>query len=281
MRTASMHYVVIGNPVAHSRSPQIHAAFAAQFGLADFCYDRLLLTEDGFAAGLRSFISNGGAGCNVTLPFKEEACRCCDLLSARARAAQAVNTIRVEADGGLWGDNTDGAGLVADLQRHVSLAGKRVLLLGAGGAARGVVLPLAAEKPLEIVIANRTADKARELARVFAEQSGVPLSGVAFDGVSGAFDVIVNATSASIGGNVLPLPAGVFASGALAYDMYYSAAETVFLQQARESGAALRFDGLGMLVGQAAEAFFLWTGLRPEVEPVLAELRATLQGDTK
>ncbi|SFN28939.1 shikimate dehydrogenase [Formivibrio citricus] len=276
-----MRYVVIGNPVAHSRSPQIHSAFAAQFGLADFQYERLLLPVDGFTEGLCRFVADGGGGCNVTLPFKEEAWRCCDRLSERARAAQAVNTIRVEPNGKLYGDNTDGAGLVADLLRHVSLAGKRILLLGAGGAARGVILPLAAEKPAEIVIANRTAAKAQELAQAFSGQAGVPLSGMDFDAVSGAFDVVVNATSASIGGNALPLPAGVFAPGALAYDMYYSADETAFLQQARESGAAIRLDGLGMLVGQAAEAFFLWTGFRPEVAPVLAELRTSLQGGTK
>ncbi len=276
-----MNLVVIGNPIAHSRSPQIHAAFAAQFNLADFRYERLLLPVDGFEVGLRRFVAEGGAGCNVTLPFKEEAWRCCDSLSPRARAAQAVNTIRVEDDGRFYGDNTDGAGLVADLLRHASLAGKRILLLGAGGAARGVILPLAAEKPSEIVIANRTAHKAQELAMLFGDQASLPLSGVAFDEIHGAFDVVINATSASIGGNALPLPAGVFASGALAYDMFYSAGETSFLKQAGESGAVIRLDGLGMLVGQAAEAFFLWTGLRPQLDPVLDILRAGLQGATK
>lgn len=276
-----MRYVVIGNPVAHSRSPQIHAAFATQFNLTNFSYDRLLLPVDGFAEGVRRFVTQGGAGCNVTLPFKEAAWRCCDQLSARAHAAQAVNTIRIEAEGRLFGDNTDGAGLVADLLCHVSLAGKRILLLGAGGAARGVVLPLAAENPAEIVIANRTVDKAQDLARMFFAMSTTRVSGVAFDDLSGAFDVVINATSASIDGVVLPLPESVFAPEALAYDMFYSVNETSFLRQARIAGASLRLDGLGMLVGQAAEAFFLWTGLRPEVEPVLASLRLTLQGGTK
>ena len=276
-----MRYVVIGNPVAHSRSPQIHAAFAAQFNLTDFSYERLLLPVDGFAEGLRRFVAEGGAGCNVTLPFKEEAWDCCDSLSARARAAQAVNTIRVEADGKLHGDNTDGAGLVADLLRHMPLVGKRILLLGAGGAARGVILPLAAEKPAEIVIANRTASKAHELALAFGELAEVPLLGVAFDGVSGAFDVVINATSASIGGVALPLPDGVFAPGALAYDMYYSTGETAFLRQARAGGVTCLLDGLGMLVGQAAEAFWLWTGFKPEVAPVLAALRVAQQGHSQ
>lgn len=276
-----MHYVVIGNPIAHSRSPQIHAAFAAQFQLADFSYERLLLPLDGFEAGLRQFVAQGGAGCNITLPFKEEAWRCCDQLSDRARAAQAVNTIRVDAEGQLYGDNTDGAGLVADLLRHTGLAGKRILLLGAGGASRGVLLPLAAMRPSEIVLANRTAGRAHELVSALEGLSCVPLRAAAFAEIEGAFDVVINATSASIGGEGLPLPAGVFAPGSLAYDMYYSSTETAFMLQGRAGGAAICLDGLGMLVGQAAEAFCLWTGLKPRLEPVLDALRAAMQETAK
>lgn len=276
-----MHYVVIGNPIAHSRSPQIHAAFAAQFQLADFSYERLLLPLDGFEAGLRQFVAQGGAGCNITLPFKEEAWRCCDQLSDRARAAQAVNTIRVDAEGQLYGDNTDGAGLVADLLRHTGLAGKRILLLGAGGASRGVLLPLAAMRPSEIVLANRTAGRAHELVSALEGLSCVPLRAAAFAEIEGAFDVVINATSASIGGEGLPLPAGVFAPGSLAYDMYYSSTETAFMLQGRAGGAAICLDGLGMLVGQAAEAFCLWTGLKPRLESVLDALRAAMQETAK
>ncbi|UXY16184.1 shikimate dehydrogenase [Chitiniphilus purpureus] len=271
-----MRYAVFGNPIAHSKSPQIHAAFAAQFGLAQFRYDKLLAPLDGFAATVRDFIAAGGAGCNVTVPFKEEAFRLAATLSARAEAAGAVNTLLVQADGSLLGDNTDGAGLVADLLRHGELAGRRLLLLGAGGAARGVLLPLSAQTPAAMVLANRTAAKATALAAEFAPRLSVPLTGTGLDGIAGRFDVVINATSASLGGTALPLPADVFAPGALAYDMMYGKDETPFLAQARAAGVATRVDGLGMLVGQAAEAFALWTGHRPQVAPVLAQLRAAL-----
>ncbi|AOY01370.1 shikimate dehydrogenase [Jeongeupia sp. USM3] len=294
-----MRYVVIGNPIAHSKSPQIHAAFAAQFGLADFSYERLLAPLDGFAATARALFDAGAGGANVTVPFKEEAFRFAAGLSDRAAAAGAVNTLIRHDDGRIEGDNTDGAGLVADLLRHGELAGKRVLLLGAGGAARGVLLPLLESKPAYMVIANRTAEKAKmvldnvleswkvDRARVPSEYfalgfndlvDGVPV------GVEGrdlkadelSFDVVINATSASLAGEALPIPASVFAPGALAYDMMYGRDETPFLAQARAAGVLARVDGLGMLVGQAAEAFALWTGRRPDVEPVLVQLRNAL-----
>ncbi|WP_188704803.1 shikimate dehydrogenase [Silvimonas iriomotensis] len=274
-----MRYVVIGNPIAHSKSPQIHAAFAAQCALADFSYERLLAPLEDFAGTVRRFVADGGKGCNVTVPFKETAFALADQLTDRAAVAGAVNTLKLQDDGSLLGDNTDGAGLVTDVLRHTTLTGKRVLVLGAGGAARGVLLPLASAQPASIVVANRSAAKAVDLAALLqAHASGVALTGCGFDGIQGEFDVVINATSASLGGERVPLPAGVFATGALAYDMMYGKDETAFLAQAREAGVAQRIDGLGMLVGQAAEAFRLWTGRAPDVEPVLAMMRAGLAG---
>lgn len=269
-----MKYLVIGHPIAHSKSPQIHQAFAAQFKLADFSYERGLAPLEGFADFVADFVGSGGRGANITVPFKEEAFRLCSQLTARAAAAGAVNTIKVGADGALLGDNTDGAGLVSDLLRHTPLANKRILLLGAGGAACGVVLPLLAEAPLSLTIANRTLAKAEQLAQRFSGEIIVKAS--AFDALVGEFDVIINATSASLAGLALPVPVTIFTEQCLAYDMMYGKGETPFLAQARQAGAAQCIDGLGMLVGQAAEAFYVWTGLRADVEPVLAEMRAAL-----
>lgn len=265
-------YVVIGNPVAHSKSPAIHAAFAADCGQA-MTYDRLLAPLDAFAQTAEAFFAAGGRGANITVPFKEEAFQLAQRLTDRARAAGAVNTLAVTAEG-LLGDNTDGVGLVRDLLRHGPLRDRRILLLGAGGAARGVILPLLAEQPASLAVANRTASKAEALARQFTDpriQAGgyAQLAGQ-------CFDVIVNATSASLGGDLPPLPAGCFAEGGLAYDMMYGQGETPFLAFAREQGAVQRIDGLGMLVEQAAAAFELWRGVRPDTAPVLASLRAGL-----
>lgn len=271
-----MRYVVIGHPVAHSKSPFIHARFAAQCGLDGFSYEKLLAPLDGFTEAVRDFVAAGGKGCNVTVPFKEEAWRIADQRTDRAAAAGAVNTLMVQADGRLLGDNTDGAGLVRDLQRHLALAGKRVLLMGAGGAARGALLPIAQARPASIVIANRSADKARLLAAEFAALAGVALAGCGFTELDADFDIVINATSASLGGERVPVPDSVFHGETLAYDMMYGRDETPFLAHAREAGVPLRIDGLGMLVGQAAEAFQLWTGQTPDIDPVLAELRAAL-----
>lgn len=271
-----MRYVVIGNPIAHSKSPQIHTAFAAQFGLAPFSYERLLAPLEDFDGTVRSFVAAGGGGCNVTVPFKEAAYELASELTERAAAAGAVNTLVVRKDGSLLGDNTDGAGLVADLLRHRSLTGLRILVLGAGGAARGVLLPLATEQPASITLANRTASKALLLVDALSAKTSVPLQACGFAEIAGSFDVVINATSASLGGERIPLPPNVFAANALAYDMMYGKGETPFLAQAREAGVPLRVDGLGMLVGQAAEAFRLWTGHQPDVAPVLAEMRAGL-----
>lgn len=279
------HYVVIGNPIAHSKSPQIHAAFAQQTGEA-MVYDRLLAPIDGFASTVRDFIAAGGRGANVTVPFKLEAFALADTLSERATAAGAVNTLRFERDGqhiGIVGDNTDGVGLVRDIVANAGVAIKdaRVLLLGAGGAARGVILPLLAEAPSQLVIANRTLARAEALVAQFAQAAQtmpaapVPMAAARFEELAGRFDVVINATSASLSSELPPIPASVLGAGGFAYDMMYGAQPTVFMQWAAQAGVDVR-DGLGMLVEQAAESFYVWRGVRPETMPVYQQLRAQL-----
>ena len=263
-------YAVIGNPVAHSKSPQIHAEFARQTG-QNMTYAHLLAPLDGFIATASAFRARGGRGVNVTLPFKGEAFRYATCLSERARAAQAVNTLRFEDDA-IYGDNTDGAGLVNDVTRNLGFAitGQRVLLLGAGGAARGVLKPLLELQPACSVLANRTLSKAQQ----FAQSFGSGVEALAYAALAGRqFDFVINATSASLAGALPPLPPGLFADGALAYDMMYGKGETPFLAFARDEGAATLADGLGMLVEQAAESFVVWRGLRPDTAPVLKLLR--------
>ena len=268
-------YCVIGNPVAHSRSPAIHARFAAQCH-QDLSYEAILAPLDGFAATIGDFAATGGKGANVTLPFKEEAFGLCSRRSARAERAGAVNTLAFGRNE-IFGDNTDGAGLVRDIEVNLGfpLAGRRVLLLGAGGAARGVIAPLLERQPTGLFIANRSGDKAETLAGQFSDLATVNAGNFAKT-ASRTFDVVINATSASLSGATLPLPAGIFASGSLAYDMMYGKGETPFLALAREQGAARLADGLGILVEQAAEAFFVWRGVRPDSAQVLAELREQL-----
>jgi len=271
-------YCVIGNPIAHSKSPAIHAAFAAQTGQR-LIYETCLAPLDDFAGSVRHLMARGYRGANVTVPFKLEAAALCSALTERARAAGAVNTLVFGDDGAIQGDNTDGAGLVADIVSNagVALAGKRVLLLGAGGAARGVILPLLAEGPRELVIANRTVANAQALADQFQPmaQAGQTVRASGFETLDGPFDVVVNGTSASLQAALPPIPPAVFGTGALALDMMYGREPTVFLQFAARHGAAVR-DGLGMLVEQAAEAFSLWRGVRPATQPVLEELRHTI-----
>ncbi len=261
-------YAVFGHPIAHSKSPQIHAAFARQTG-QDMSYEAILAPLDGFAASVEAFFAAGGRGANVTVPFKEEAFRLASRLSPRAQRAGAVNTLVFDADG-ILGDNTDGAGLVADLTRNLqrTLTGRRILLLGAGGAARGVIEPLLDQQPAALVIANRTVGRAQELAALF--DRGIHACG--FDGVDTPFDVVINATAASLAGELPPLSPQIFTPDTLAYDMMYGR-DTPFLAFARAHGAATA-DGLGMLVEQAAEAFHLWRGVRPNTAPVIASLRA-------
>ncbi|MDP5293562.1 shikimate dehydrogenase [Oceanimonas sp. CHS3-5] len=268
-------YVVIGNPIAHSQSPFIHQAFAEQTGQT-MDYERLLLSLDNFEGGLGNFVQAGGRGCNITVPFKTDALAVADELSERATLAEAVNTLKVLKDGRLFADNTDGAGLVMDLKRlGVPLAGQRILLLGAGGAARGVMGPLLAEQPATLVVANRTEARAAALASRFAALG--PVTHQPLDDLQGAFDLIINSTSASLQGERLTLPASLCHSGTHVYDMMYGREDTPFLCWAAEQGVSKRYDGLGMLVGQAAESFYLWRGVRPDMEPVLQALRARLE----
>ncbi|MDB5822747.1 MAG: aroE [Herminiimonas sp.] len=288
---AVARYAVIGNPVAHSKSPEIHAQFAAQFGHL-MQYERLLAPLDGFAPAVRQFMLEGGLGANVTVPFKLEAYKMATTLTERARLAGAVNTLSFNASdvagnaaaknaGNIAGDNTDGVGLVRDLVNNagVSLRGKRILLLGAGGAARGVLLPLFSEQPASLVIANRTASRAVELVAAF---SAVPaaqgrLTAASFDALAGHFDVVINATSASLDAEVPPIPTALLGRGTLAYDMMYGPHDTPFLELARRQGAEVR-DGLGMLVEQAAESFQIWRGVRPDTAQVYAALRLQISG---
>lgn len=272
----SDRYAVFGNPIAHSKSPRIHAAFAAQTGQS-LTYEALLAPLDGFAEAVAAFRREGGRGANVTVPFKEQAHALADRLSARAEAAGAVNTLTFTADG-VQGDNTDGVGLVSDLTGNLGLelTGKRILLMGAGGAARGVVLPLLERGPAELFIVNRTAAKAVELVDHFSGPgfrfAASGLRGGGYTDLDGRYDLVINATAASLAGDLPPLPAGLFAEGAMAYDMMYGR-DTPFLAFASGEGARCA-DGLGMLVEQAAAAFFLWRGARPETAPVIAMLRA-------
>lgn len=268
-------YAVIGNPVAHSKSPYIHTLFAHENG-QDISYGRLLAPLDGFRETVERFRAEGGRGLNVTIPFKEEAYRLATVHSERARAAEAVNTLRFDADA-IYGDNTDGAGLVRDVRDNLGfeIAGRRILLLGAGGAARGIIAPLLAEGPSELTIANRTVEGARVLERRFARHSGPGVRSSAYDALAGSrFDIVVNATSASLAGALPPLPRGVFAVGSLAYDVMYGKGLTPFLEWAQSEGAGLIADGLGMLIEQAAESFFVWRGIRPRTATVFASLRA-------
>ena len=263
-------YAVFGNPIAHSKSPLIHAQFARQTG-QDMRYEAILAPLGGFPATVQAFRAAGGKGANVTVPFKEQAFALASRRTARAEAAGAVNTLKFDVDA-IVGDNTDGVGLVGDLTRNLglSLSGQRILLLGAGGAARGVILPLLEQQPASLFVANRTAEKAVDLAQRFGASG--PIAGGGFDAIVGQqFDLVINATAASLAGEQPPLPEDVFAPAALAYDMMYGKV-TPFLAFARAHGAQ-QADGLGMLVEQAAEAFYLWRGVRPETAPVIALLR--------
>jgi shikimate dehydrogenase len=280
MATSPSRYVVAGNPVAHSQSPFIHAAFAAQTG-QPVVYDRLLCPLDGFAATVRGFAAGGGSGCNVTMPFKFDACALADRHSARARLAGACNVLRFDA-GGWHGDNTDGAGLVRDIEGNagVALSGARVLLIGAGGGAAGALGPLIASGAREVIVANRSLERARALVarhlEVLGDAAGVRVAAAALDDCGGAFDVVVNASASSVSGAPVPVAASVLRHGALALDMMYGRAAEPFLDWAAAHGARGR-DGLGMLVEQAAEAFFFWRGVAPQTAPVLRALRARLE----
>lgn len=269
-------YAVFGNPIKHSKSPQIHAAFARQTA-QDLNYEAICVPEDGFAEAVSGFLTGQGLGLNITIPFKQQAWALAEQRSPRAELAGAVNTLYRNQAGELCGDNTDGIGMVRDIVSNHGgqISGKRVLILGAGGAVRGVLQPVMAEQPAALVIANRTAEKARQLADLMAGQGTV--EGCGFEALSGQqFDLIINGTAASLQGEVPPLPEDVLAAGGWCYDMMYGAEPTAFCQWADRHGAEKVMDGLGMLVEQAAESFRLWRGVQPETSPVIAELRKAL-----
>jgi shikimate dehydrogenase len=266
-------YAVVGNPIAHSKSPQIHEAFARATGQA-MSYERLLAPIGGFAAVADQFAREGGKGLNITVPFKLDALAAADTASERAQAAGACNTLKRDGDG-WYADNTDGAGIVRDLTANldVTLGGRDVLLLGAGGAARGILLPLFAQNPRSVVLSNRTTARAEALSAQFADRG--PITAVAPGDLPGrTFDVVINATSAGLKGDTGWLwTAGVFRTGAFAYDMIYADNSTLFLRWAQAQGVTRTADGIGMLIEQAAESFFLWRGVRPETAPVFSLLR--------
>ncbi len=269
-------YLVVGNPIAHSQSPFIHACFAEQTG-ERMVYEAELVDEGGFAQAMGNFQASGGKGMNVTVPFKRDAWFAVDVRGPLAERAGSVNTISFLDDGRSRGDNTDGIGLVRDLcDRHdVVLSGRQVLVIGAGGAARGVIEPVLAEAPERLVVANRTPGRAERLRAEFADLGPIEACGLA--GLAGRhFDCIVNATSASLQGEALALPDGIV-EGAFCYDMMYGPGPTPFMRWALAHGARQAVDGLGMLVEQAAESFRIWRGVRPDTAPVIEALRARLE----
>jgi len=279
--TTPDRYAVMGNPISHSKSPQIHTEFARQTRQR-LEYTAIQVDDGGFDQAVGNFQGNGGKGLNVTVPFKQEAWRLVNKHSPDAARAGAVNTIVLQADGTLYGDNTDGIGLIRDISVNhgIQIRAKRLLLMGAGGAARGVLQPLMAAGPAQLVIVNRTADKARALAADFNHQatvsgSHVPvITGCGYPELQNQqFDIIINATAASLQGDLPPLPDNILAPRACCYDMMYGREPTVFLRWASEHEAGQCIDGLGMLVEQAAAAFELWRGIRPETAPVITLLR--------
>jgi shikimate dehydrogenase len=276
--SAPDRYAVIGHPVSQSRSPFIHARFAAQAGHR-LSYGTIDAAPADFARVVREFFAGGGKGLNVTIPHKELAARLAAELTPRALRAGAVNTLALRRDGGLLGDNTDGAGLARDLVNNhgISIAGRRVLLLGAGGAARGVLAPLLGLQPSELIIVNRNVERARALVQQFGDLGQLQASGYAELG-GAPFDLVINATAASLAGELPPLPPGIVNKHSICYDLAYHREETPFVRWAHQRGAARAIDGLGMLVEQAAESFFLWRGVRPDTASVLSALNAELRG---
>jgi shikimate dehydrogenase len=270
-------YRVFGNPIGQSRSPFIHQSFALSHK-QQLNYETQLVELDGFSAAVHNFIEKGGKGVNVTVPFKEQALLLSDELTERARLAGAVNTLSFE-NGKIKGDNTDGEGLVQDLLRHnVTLKNSRILLLGAGGAAKGVILPLLAQETYSITIANRTVSKAEALCLQFNDDR---LTACGFSDITGAsFDLIINATSASLSGDRPPIFSALINRSVVCYDMVYGKKLTPFLLWAKQNGANEVLDGLGMLVGQAAVSFAIWRDVLPVIEPVLTKLRKSLEAES-
>ena len=267
------NYCVMGNPVAHSRSPQIHAAFAEQTQQNIF-YQAIQVDDGKFKTAIKEFQAQGGKGLNITVPFKGEAWEISENRSNRAERALAVNTISFDDAGNIIGDNTDGVGLICDLtiNNDISIKDKDILILGAGGAVRGILDPLFDSKAGRITIANRTVSRAEELAEKFSDRADISACG--YDELAGSsFDIIINGTSASLQGEVPPLPENLLNDNACCYDMMYSKSDTPFVSWAKAHGAIKAFDGLGMLVEQAAESFFIWRGVRPDTSNIIQLLR--------
>ncbi|SEN01707.1 shikimate dehydrogenase [Nitrosomonas marina] len=265
-------YAVVGNPISHSKSPRIHMAFAKQ-AQQDIHYEAILAPQNEFHSTVNTFRQQGGKGMNITVPFKQEACQIAASLTERARIAGAVNTFKFEDDH-IQGDNTDGAGLIRDITINLKIpvTDKRILLMGAGGAARGVILPLLQQHPTRLVIANRTPQKAQLLQQQFSEFG--PIIACSYMDLPGeCFDIIINATSASLNNALPELPSGIFATDTLAYDMMYGTEPTRFLNYAAQQGARHLADGIGMLVEQAAESFYLWRGIRPDTRNIITNLK--------
>ncbi|PKH18741.1 shikimate dehydrogenase [Enterobacterales bacterium CwR94] len=269
------NYVVFGNPINHSKSPQIHQRFADQTGI-DHRYGRICAPLGEFASSFQNFITEGGRGANVTVPFKQDAWQLADELTERASLAGAVNTLKLLANGKILGDNTDGVGLLSDLQRLGMINnGDSVLLIGAGGAARGVMQPLL-QAGVRVTVVNRTEVRARELAELFSTYGDI--RAVTYGQLEGeAFNLIINATSSGLSGDLPPIPASLIHPGVRCYDMLYAADDTPFLRWCKASGASKLADGLGMLVGQAAEAFHVWHGVLPETEHVITQLKVEMR----
>jgi len=266
-------YLVLGNPIAHSKSPFIHQGFAEQTNQV-MSYDKKLIELDAFEAFISEFKNQGGKGCNITVPFKERAYALSQELSPRAKAAGAVNTLIFTESGMIIGDNTDGQGLVEDLlSNNVELTKQRILIIGAGGAARGSILPLLAQNPTSITITNRTVEKAECLVSEFEHDD---LDSVELKNLTTDFDVIINSTSASLSNQLPEISASVIANAACCYDMAYGNKPTCFIEWAKELGVTKTIDGLGMLVGQAAESFRVWRGIKPQTQAILSEMRTQL-----
>ncbi len=278
-------YAVMGNPITHSKSPQIHTAFARQTD-QNIDYTAIHVDVGGFAQAVSHFQGHGGKGLNVTVPFKLDAWKLADSLSERAQRAGAVNTLILNEDGSIEGDNTDGIGLVNDIIGHLgwTIEQQRILILGAGGASRGVIGPILDNKPAALYIANRTASRAFELADLFSNikstdrrSTSIHIDAGGYETLTGQqFDLVINATAASLQGEVPPLPDDLVSPSGCCYDMMYAAQPTAFMQWASQHGVAKIADGLGMLVGQAAESFALWRGIRPNVTPVIQSIRQTM-----
>ncbi len=267
-------FAVFGNPISQSKSPVIHKMFAEQCGI-DLSYTAIKADLGAFKQATEVFSQGNGQGCNVTVPFKEDAFKLADKISERASLAQAVNTLSFTENGEIHADNTDGEGLVLDLKSNdIALAGQDILLIGAGGAARGVIKPLLDCKPKSLTIVNRTYSKAQTLAEHFQAYGNVVAKQI--ESLDDSFDLVINSTSASLSDELPPVDKCVFKQGGFAYDMAYGNKPTVFVDWAQENGCQLALDGLGMLVGQAAESFYIWNGQRPDITPVLSYLRKQL-----